>query len=280
MPGKVSDIMSTELITVKVPSSIEDAIRIIMQHNVTGVPVVDSSGKYQGMLSRKDIFQSPNDDQTAMVMRKSKALSENTTIKEAALELTRYGRRHIAVTDSENKVVGILTPQNFLDEIGKHYGDVPVSRFITKKTVPVWEGTPISVVHYTTQLTELYAFPVVNSDGDFVGIVTDRDLFNKVDFKVETILSDTGIADDEDPWTWGGIRNFVTYLIRKNNLVLPDIPASEVMIREPATIYLHDTIGEATKTMKERNFNQLPVLEGHNRIAGMLYDINLLEVFA
>ena len=280
MSGKVSDIMSRELVTAKVPSTIEDVVKIIIQNNVTGVPILDTSGKYIGMLSRKDIFQNPGEDQTAMVMRRAKTCHPDTTIEDAAHEIVRQGRRHVAVTDNENVVVGMLTPQNFLDEISRLYGDMSISKLMTRKTVPIWDGTPISVVHYVTQLTGMYAFPVVNASTEFVGLITDRDLFNRIDRESGTVVYDTGMADDEDPWTWDGIRNVVTYLIRRSNIVLPEIPASEVMIRDPVKVYLHDTVAEATRLMKEKNFNQLPVLEGHNKIAGMLYDINLLEVFA
>ena len=280
MSGKVSDIMSRELVTAKVPSTIEDVVKIIIQKNVTGVPILDTSGKYIGMLSRKDIFQNPGEDQTAMVMRRAKTCHPDTPIEDAAHEIVRQGRRHVAVTDDENRVVGMLTPQNFLDEISRLYGDMSISKLMTRKTVPIWDGTPISVVHYVTQLTGMYAFPVVNASTEFVGLITDRDLFNRIDRESGTVVYDTGMADDEDPWTWDGIRNVVTYLIRRSNIVLPEIPASEVMIRDPVKVYLHDTVAEATKLMKEKNFNQLPVLEGHNKIAGMLYDINLLEVFA
>ncbi len=280
MSGKVSDIMSRELVTAKVPSTIEDVVKIIIQNNVTGVPILDTSGKYIGMLSRKDIFQNPGEDQTAMVMRRAKTCHPDTPIEDAAHEIVRQGRRHVAVTDDENRVVGMLTPQNFLDEISRLYGDMSISKLMTRKTVPIWDGTPISVVHYVTQLTGMYAFPVVNASTEFVGLITDRDLFNRIDRESGTVVYDTGMADDEDPWTWDGIRNVVTYLIRRSNIVLPEIPASEVMIRDPVKVYLHDTVAEATRLMKEKNFNQLPVLEGHNKIAGMLYDINLLEVFA
>ncbi|MCL4332352.1 MAG: CBS domain-containing protein [Candidatus Thermoplasmatota archaeon] len=278
MSAKVSDIMSRDLVTAIVPSTTEDVVKKIIQNNVTGVPVVNASGKYVGMLSRKDIFENSGEDQAAMVLRKSRACHPDDSIEDAAREILSQGRRHIAVIDDENNVVGILTPQNFLEQISRSFGDVPVSKIYTRKVLPVWDETPISLVHYATQLTGLYAFPVVNREGDFVGLITDRDLFNKIDIQNQTVISDTGLVDDQDPWTWDGIRNVVTYLIRKTSITLPDIPARDVMISSPVYVYLHDTLSRATKLMKEKNFNQLPVLEGRDKIAGMLYDTNLLEV--
>ena len=37
-----------------------------------------------------------------------------------------------------------------------------------------------------------------------------------------------GIADDEDPWSWDGIKNVFTYFIAKSNITVPDIPVKSM----------------------------------------------------
>jgi CBS domain-containing protein len=120
---------------------------------------------------------------------------------------------------------------------------------------------------------------VVDEDGNFKGLITDRDLFENVDVGTSHHISESGMADDEDPWSWDGIRNVVTYLIEKSNLHLPDIPVREAMIVHPVITNTIDTLETAVKKMETGNYNQLPILQGIGHLAGMLYDIQILSVF-
>lgn len=279
MARTVSEIMTSETITHTVPSTVAEIIKILIRKNITGLPITDNNGKYVGIISRRDIFDNPNETQTAMVMRKAKAVNQKDSIDIAAREMFRQHRRHLAVVDDEEKVTGILTPQNFLPVIRERYGDVLIRKILDDMTVPIWNMSPLNVVRFTMKLTKVYACPVINLKGDFVGLVTDRDLFDKVDLRSQLVLSEAGIADDEDPWSWGGIRNVVTYMIERNNLELPDIPVEDIMVKDPKVVYTNDKLSVAVKNMETGNFNQLPVLEGHDRLIGMLFDIKILSVF-
>jgi len=53
---KAEDIMTTEVVSVPSTMSIVDAAAIIAEHNVDGVPVVDSTGKLEGILTEYDLI--------------------------------------------------------------------------------------------------------------------------------------------------------------------------------------------------------------------------------
>jgi acetoin utilization protein AcuB len=53
---KVSDIMSTNLVTIGVDESVEKAALLIMEHKVGGLPVVDKDGKLLGVITQTDVF--------------------------------------------------------------------------------------------------------------------------------------------------------------------------------------------------------------------------------
>lgn len=279
MPDMVSDIMTNDPVTHTVPSSPNEVVKVLIKNNITGMPIVDGDGVYAGIISRRDIFDNPSETQTAMIMRKANPVKDTDTIKAAAIEMFKQSRRHVAVVDSENKVVGILTPQNFLPVIREKYGDVRVKQVMLSNCVPVWADTPLNVVHYEMSLSKFYSSPVVDSNVKFVGLITDRDIFDNVDMKPQTMFAEAGIADDEDPWSWGGIRNVITYMIEKNYITLPKTPVSKIMVKNPAVVYRNDKLRDLVKTMETKNFNQLPVLEGEGKLIGMLYDIELLSVF-
>ena len=279
MATTVSEIMTRSPVTSSVPGSISEVIKTLIKENITGLPVIDAKRKYVGMLSRRDIFDNPEETQTALVMRRANPVYDTDPIEKAAMELVTQNRRHIAVINDSRDVVGILTPQNFLDILSREYGELPVKSIMRITAMPVWHGTPLGAIYTMMRVSRIYSFPVINENGDFLGLITDRDIFDKVDLKQSAVPSQTGMAEDEDPWSWTGIRNVVTYILEKNKIQLPNIPASDVMIKTPAVAYVNDTIERVAKIMSTKNFNQLPLLDGSQKLVGMLYDIELLSVF-
>ncbi len=280
MPGTVADIMTPNPICYRVPSTVGEVIKLLIKNNITGVPLTDSNGKYAGIISRRDIFENPDENQTAMVMRRAATVTPDTPIEKAALEMLSQFRRHLAVVTTEGAVAGILTPQNFLRVVREKFGKIKVKEISRSIAVPVWEDSPLSVVSYTMRLSKVYACPVININGDFVGLVTDRDIFDNIDIKSKFQFSETGIADDEDPWSWEGIRNVVTYMIEKSNLELPHTPVKKFMITKPVVTNANDTLETAAKKMETGNYNQLPIVQGNGHLVGMLQDIQILSVFA
>ena len=53
---KVKDIMKTDLITVNRHTPIHDAIRILVENNITGLPVVNDDMSLAGIISEKDML--------------------------------------------------------------------------------------------------------------------------------------------------------------------------------------------------------------------------------
>ena len=53
---KVKNIMTKELITVSADSTITDATKLLLEHNINGVPVLDSRGKLVGILCQSDLI--------------------------------------------------------------------------------------------------------------------------------------------------------------------------------------------------------------------------------
>ncbi len=279
MADPVSSIMTKDPITQVVPSPVREIVRILIKNNVTGIPLHNQRGEYVGIVSRKDIFRNSSETQLAMIMRHSKSVHHTDSIETAAKEMLQQGRRHIAVVDDDEQIVGIITPQNFLPYISQHFGELHVSRFTSKTVYPIWEMTPLQVFFHIVQLTDIYAFPVINEDGKLVGIVTDRDIFDHINMETELVRSESGMADDEDPWSWGGIRNVFSYIIQRGNIKLPEKPVREITVTKPAFVVAGSSLSKAVEVMLKGNYNQIPVLNGSGKLQSMLYDIDILSVF-
>ncbi len=54
---KVSEVMSTSIVTVRLDSSFLECLELMNTHNISHLVTLDDNGKYHGMLSRKDLHQ-------------------------------------------------------------------------------------------------------------------------------------------------------------------------------------------------------------------------------
>ena len=54
---KARDIMTTKLVTVGPETSVKDVVALLVEHKVSGIPVVDVEGKVLGMVSEGDVLR-------------------------------------------------------------------------------------------------------------------------------------------------------------------------------------------------------------------------------
>ena len=53
----VQKIMSHDVITIKLTARVVDAAQLMLEHKISGLPVVDEDGKLMGMITESDIFR-------------------------------------------------------------------------------------------------------------------------------------------------------------------------------------------------------------------------------
>ncbi len=279
MSATVKDVMTRKPIVCKVPSSVEDVVKLLVKNNITGMPVVDSSGKYVGIITRRDIFKNHEETQTAMVMRSPVPEKESDSLSKAAKDMVSQEKRHLAVVNDDNKVVGILTPQDLLKHAAELFGNKKLSEIALEKAALAWEKTPLKVLFNMLTISSIYVYIAIDDEGSMSGLLTDRNILDKIELRRDMIASQIGMDEDEDPWSWSGLRNFVQYAVLKNMVSIPDLTVSDVMVREPKVAYKSAKLSEAIKIMLEGNFNQVPVVDGDHRPYGMLYDLSIMRLF-
>ena len=62
--GKVEEIASTELVTVKPQEDLDEALRLMASHQVRRLPVVDEDGRLVGVVAQADVAREAGDSQT------------------------------------------------------------------------------------------------------------------------------------------------------------------------------------------------------------------------
>jgi CBS domain-containing protein len=112
----VADVMVGNVLVVHSGDSVDDAVRLIVDSGITGVPVVDDEHHVLGIVAESDILGKSGqtvDD----VMTRDVITADETTTLDAATEamLTRRIRRLPVVRDG--RLVGILTRADLLRHV-------------------------------------------------------------------------------------------------------------------------------------------------------------------
>ena len=141
MPKTVADVMSRAPIVVKRETPLNEAVQILAQRRISGLPVVDDAGKLVGIISETDLMwqetgvtppayimfldsviylQNPatyeRDLHKALGQTVGEVMSKNSitvspdkTLREAAKLMQEHNVHRLPVLDSEGQVIGILT---------------------------------------------------------------------------------------------------------------------------------------------------------------------------
>lgn len=274
---EVKDIMSKDVVCAKLPGNRTDLLKLLVTENKTGVPVIKEDKTLAGLVTRQDIYAKPDEEQLALVMRTDyPTLAPKDSLEKGAGLLLERDIHHLPIVH-RNKLVGILTPADFLGVIEEMELETPIEDFVRTPCVPVYMGSPLPVVDTLFRVGNVVASPVLDDDGILVGIVTDRDIFNLSNVDGHTAVSDLGIGEDEDSWTWEGLRNIMKLYYEVKHIKLPNIPVSDVMIKDPVTIFRKTNVSEAAKIMKRNDFGQLPIRDSKDRLFTMIYELDLLS---
>ena len=66
---KVRDVMTSRLVTVDPDQDLDEALRLMAQHQVRRLPVVEEDGKIVGIVAQADVAKHSSDEQTGEVVQ-------------------------------------------------------------------------------------------------------------------------------------------------------------------------------------------------------------------
>lgn len=121
---KIEDIMTKDVITVNKETTIQEAIRIIVENNITGLPVVDDEMRLVGIISEKDVMillynvGSRAGKVEDFMTRKVVSFEQEDGLAEVCdCLLKNHFRRIPIVAGPKKKLVGIITRKNIVQRI-------------------------------------------------------------------------------------------------------------------------------------------------------------------
>jgi len=141
---KVNEIMTTEVITTRKDNTVEDVIKLLVDHNISGVPVVDDENYVVGIITEGDI-----------IYRSKK------------LRIPSY----FTILDS---YIFLDNPNSVQEQMKKMVG-YKVEDVMSDTVIVVKEDETVEEVATIITHKKVNRLPVVK-DGKLVGIVSRRDI--------------------------------------------------------------------------------------------------------
>jgi CBS domain-containing protein len=157
---RVHEIMSRHVITINPDSSAIDAIKTMLSHRISGLPVVDSTGKLVGILSEGDF------------------------IRRVELGTERKRNRWLAMLAGREQVA--------LDFVRQH--GRKVSQIMSPRPITIVEDTSLEQVVSLFESYNVKRLPVMRRD-KLVGMVTRSDFMNAIAI---LSLGAMGYSGDDD----------------------------------------------------------------------------------
>jgi len=132
---KAKDIMTTDVITVNQTTTIEDLAQILMEHKISGVPVIDDNGDLIGIVTENDLISQNKRLHIPTVMR----LFDAYVMLESPSKIEKEIKKMAAITvnDIYVKKVITVTEDTQVEDIATIMSDKKVH------LIPVVEGKKI-----------------------------------------------------------------------------------------------------------------------------------------
>ena len=99
-------------VTIKCGSTVSDALNMMKEYHIGGIPVVDDNNKLVGIVTNRDLrFEHDHTRLIDDVMTKENLVTTNqsTNLEEASEILQQYKIEKLPVVDSENHLIGLVT---------------------------------------------------------------------------------------------------------------------------------------------------------------------------
>ncbi len=104
--------MIQDPVTLSVDSKLSDALNLMKQHKIGGIPVVDSSNKLVGIVTNRDLrFQKDTNIPVKEVMTSENIVTtkEGTSLENAREILQEYKIEKLPVVNDNNELIGLIT---------------------------------------------------------------------------------------------------------------------------------------------------------------------------
>ena len=276
---RVKTLMTRDPVVIELPATREYALELFRKHKVRSFPVINKKTKtLTGIISIKRVLLHPDEDQLAMLIRREvPTVKPDDDLKKAVRKMLELDYRRVIVVDDENHVLGVLTVGDIVRRYlakNEKLKDISIEKYYQKNVGVVWHGTPLKAALKALLLCNAMAIPVIDDDGNLVGMVDETDLLK--DSELVRVMKQTALAaSSEEDWI---LESNPTLLFEKAELQLPKKPVKEIMNRELIVATPHMSVYDVAQKMVQYEIEQLPVIRGEGELVGIVRDMDIIKV--
>jgi CBS domain-containing protein len=188
----ITEIMEGDVATVMDDASLEDAVRVMIDRSVGGVPVIDAGGIIVGIITERDIVHLMGDSISGhkvkdIMSRRVTTAPPNMPIETAAKIMIASGFRRLPVV-TDSFVCGIITATDIMRYLGNGEAfkklvtgnvseafSMPISGIMKGDIITVSPGQDLGETARIMRQNKIGSLPVIEGQ-QLVGIVTERDI--------------------------------------------------------------------------------------------------------
>jgi CBS domain-containing protein len=115
-PITAAELMTREVVTASPSTPVEVLARLLLEHAIGGVPVVDDSGLLVGMVSGFDVISKAGAITGEVMSRGVVSLTEDASVDDIVSLMGLHGIRRVPVC-RDRRIVGIISRSDLL----RHY---------------------------------------------------------------------------------------------------------------------------------------------------------------
>nr|MDO8079465.1 CBS domain-containing protein [Candidatus Freyarchaeota archaeon] len=258
----VGEVFSKKFTSVSKEATLTQCLSLFKKGMVPVLIVLDSRGRYEGILAQRWIVRSrrldPSKAKVERLMRKAPEVGERDSLSKAASLMIENSLRELPVF-SEGKVVGVVTDEHIIHGVVlTGWGNNKIEGIMTKQLIVVDEEESIGGLLNLFKEHNISHAPVV-SHGKPVGMVSIRDV---IDHFFQPI----------DPERFGEIVGREKFEVL--NATVKNIMSSPLITISPET-----SLKEADKKMHDSDVSSLVIVRGE-KLAGIVTKRDFLEPIA
>lgn len=275
----VKEIMSEDIYYVRVPGNRANAMEIMREKKVSGLPVVkNGTNELVGVLTRTDLVENPDEEQIALIMtRDIITASPEDNVKDVAGKMINYNIRRVPIVE-EGKLVGLVTASDLINKaLWKMDIQDPAEDYMIRSIPTSWEGTPLNVAFEIMRYFKLKVLLGLNNEGKLSGILTETDFIDESEVVSERTVHNTSVGTEGDKWSWDS--KSVLYVI-KNHLKFSDKKIKDVEKTDLVIVTTKTSVQECANKMRQKNIEQIPVIDVEGDLVGLVRAVDLIKAIS
>ena len=122
MPARVQDVMTIEVVVAQPTTPVKQVARLLADHRLSALPVVDGQGRVLGVVSEADLLgagrpvaeRQPPATAGAVMTSPAVTVDPQATVTEAARRMQAAGMKRLPVVAGSGRLVGIVSRADLL----------------------------------------------------------------------------------------------------------------------------------------------------------------------